>query len=87
MTVAELISLLQQHPPDTRVVVRGYESGVDDVVGVDVVRLQLNARTEWWNGDHVIVDRNRGGNPPAVYLRGRDKQDGGSADGAVCPVP
>lgn len=37
MTKAELIEALAAFPDDTVVVVRGYESGFDDVCGVELV--------------------------------------------------
>lgn len=73
MTVAELIRLLEGFPPELRVVVRGYEEGVDDVALADVQRLKLNAFDEWWNGDHALITGNAGVDELAVYIRGRDK--------------
>jgi hypothetical protein len=32
MTASELIKLLQEFPPDTKIVVRGYEDGYNDII-------------------------------------------------------
>ena len=34
MTVAELVQLLANYPPDLRVVVNGYEEGYDDLARI-----------------------------------------------------
>lgn len=54
MTVEELIRLLEDCPPDLRVVVQGYENGFDDVLAerVKTVRIQLDRGTESWEGRH-----------------------------------
>ena len=54
MTVAELIRLLETHPPDLRVVVDGYEEGYDDLSAerLQVVRIGLNTGKRRWEGQH-----------------------------------
>jgi ribosome modulation factor len=56
MTVKELIEQLQQLPADLRVVVRGYEGGVDDIDRLEQGYIQLNAHQEWYYGKHERVD-------------------------------
>jgi hypothetical protein len=41
MTIAELIEELQKYPQDTRVVVCGYEGGVNDVDYVEETEIYL----------------------------------------------
>ena len=55
MTVAELIALLEQHPPHLRVVVDGYEDGYDDLSPelISVVELALHANKYWFVGRHA----------------------------------
>lgn len=65
MTVAELINLLEGFPPDHRVVIRGYEDGVDDVGAARLVLLKLNVFDDWYYGDH---DERPDGDTPAVKL-------------------
>ena len=54
MTVDELIRILETYPPDLRVVVQGYEGGVDDLkAGLLLVRdIRLNVNSRWYYGRH-----------------------------------
>jgi len=54
MTVKNLIDLLSACDPETRVVVAGYEGGVDDVSGLENIhiRLDANANDAWYYGRH-----------------------------------
>jgi hypothetical protein len=58
MTASELIEALQKMPGDTRVVVNGYEGGVDDVDEVRAVKVVLNAYEpqKLYYGSHAIED-------------------------------
>lgn len=53
-TVAELIDELRRFPPDTRVVVSGYEGGVGDCWTPELISIRLNANDDelWFNGPH-----------------------------------
>lgn len=64
MTVRELIeSLSKIEDQDIRVMVKGYEGGVNDIVianGIDnntpaIQYVALNINTEWYYGAHEIV--------------------------------
>ncbi len=55
MTIQQLTSLLSQYPPDTRVVVAGYEGGFNDITLHKIIHLDLDANKEWWNGQHEEV--------------------------------
>ena len=50
MTVNELLTLLQNYPPDARVVVLGYESGYDDITLVKQVAILQEDNPSWFNG-------------------------------------
>ena len=54
MTVAELMSILQNHAADLRVVVNGYEDGYDDLSPeqLRVVKISLNTGKHPWEGAH-----------------------------------
>lgn len=54
MTVKELIALLQEHPPEMRVIVEGYEYGVNDLKAIREAPIKLNVRGKetWWAGRH-----------------------------------
>jgi hypothetical protein len=68
MTVRELIqSLSKIQDQDIRVMVRGYEGGVDDMVignGIDnntivtpaIQYVALNVNQQWYYGTHEVVD-------------------------------
>ena len=65
MTVRELIqSLSKIEDQDTRVMVRGYEGGYDDIVignSIDnstpaIQYMALDVNDEWYMGRHEIVD-------------------------------
>lgn len=62
MTVKELIEELSKHSENLRVVVRGYEDGVDDIKKIKVVKLKLNTRAdterEWYYGEHSVTEDN-----------------------------
>jgi hypothetical protein len=70
MTVRQLIeSLSKIQDQDIRVMVRGYEGGVDDIVignGIDnntpaIQYVALDVNTEWYYGRHERVDDMYGG--------------------------
>jgi len=65
MNVKELIEHLQTLPPETMVVVAGYEGGVNEVGRVDKIKLLLDQYTEWYYGRHEADDD---GDTDAVYI-------------------
>ncbi len=68
MTTTELIEELKKYPADMRVVVDGYEDGLDDVVKVEELLLKLNHYPEWYYGEHEkSVDEN---GVKTIYLKG-----------------
>ena len=56
MTVSELIEELQKHSGNIRVVIRGYEDGVDDIEKIKVVKLKLGSNKEWYYGKHNVTE-------------------------------
>ena len=61
MTVKELIKVLRQiEDQETRVMIRGYEGGYNDVVMIDntpaIVNVALDVNEEWYYGRHERVD-------------------------------
>ena len=63
MTVRELINSLNtiEDKNNTRVMVRGYEAGYDDIVIGNnitpaIVNMALDVNTEWYFGKHEKVD-------------------------------
>ncbi len=56
MIIAEFIEKLQDYPQDTRVVVRGYEGGFDDVGELEEIEIYLNCfMNTWYYGNHEEV--------------------------------
>ncbi len=45
MTTAQLIARLQEYPPETLVLVDGYEDGFDDIDKIEVERVILDDKT------------------------------------------
>ncbi len=58
MTVKQLIQILSQiQDQEIKVMVRGYERGVEDIEDTipEIVNIALNVNTEWWNGSHEVI--------------------------------
>lgn len=56
MNVKELIQKLEQYDQEAMVVVRGYESGVDEAEYVSEEKIKLNYFNEWYYGKHETVE-------------------------------
>jgi len=52
MTARELITELQKYPADTRIVVRGYEDGYNDILKLIPMKIKLNVYEHWYEGAH-----------------------------------
>ena len=50
MTVLELIQHLQLLSPETKVVVRGYEEGYNDILQLKLVSVIPKVNAFWWDG-------------------------------------
>lgn len=57
MTVKELIEQLQALDPESRVFVRGYEAGYDDINMVKPNKMVLNVNNVWYYGKHDTLER------------------------------
>lgn len=55
LTARELIAILSDLDADTEVFVRGYEEGVNSVVGVRPMRVAKFTHSEWYYGQHGEV--------------------------------
>jgi hypothetical protein len=58
MNVQQLIEELQKHPPEMRVIIRGYEEGYDDLdlLIQKSIRLSINSPDEWRDGKYGDAD-------------------------------
>lgn len=57
MTVRELIKILEQiEDQEVRVMVKGYERGVDDIEGIlpAIVNVALDVNEKWYYGRHEV---------------------------------
>ena len=72
MTVNELIAELRKHSPETRVVVSGYEDGVDDISRLWPIHITPMAKPRPYEGRWEIEESGE----PAIFLfgRGRDEE-------------
>jgi hypothetical protein len=52
MTAQELIIHLKTLPPETKVVVRGYEDGYNDILKVRTVKIKPNVNSHWYDGEY-----------------------------------
>lgn len=53
MTAQELINHLQNLPPETKVVVRGYEDGYNDILKLRPVKIKPNENSHWYDGEYA----------------------------------
>jgi hypothetical protein len=57
MTVNELIEALQfLDDKEAYVVTSGYEGGLEDVKGINAIKIKMNVNTEWYLGPHKELD-------------------------------
>jgi hypothetical protein len=56
MNVSELKELLNDYPDTARVVIHGYEGGVNEVNDLELIKIKLNVNTQWYYGKHQEVD-------------------------------
>ena len=72
MTVEELIEELKKHPSNMRVVVQGYEDGLDDVENILRIPILLDRHTEWYYGKHIQCLNESKKDETALVLLGPD---------------
>ena len=75
MTAQELITQLQTLPPDTKVVIRGYEDGYNDILGLKKVKIRHKVDAYWFDGE--FEDCNDTDALDAVDLYGENKNPKG----------
>ena len=57
MTAEELIAQLQELPPETPVLVEGYETGFDDIVELTPEQVVRYRHAQEWDGEYQVPDR------------------------------
>jgi hypothetical protein len=71
MNAKKLIELLQNLPPEQKVVIRGYEDGFNDIKELRGVRLVHQANSPWYYGEYMLS--NEPGAIEAIELFGQNK--------------
>lgn len=74
MTAEELIARLEALPPDTPVLVEGYETGFDDIVEFTSEQVVRYRHAQEWDGEYQTLDRfssQETGVLQAAVIRGR----------------
>lgn len=56
MTTQELMAQLATLPPDTQVMLEGYEGGYRDVRRIETFPVKLNVNDAWYYGPHEICE-------------------------------
>ncbi len=75
MTAKELINQLQQLPPDTKILIRGYEDGYNDIRELKPRRVKPNPVAEWYYGE--FADSGDKDAIDAIELFGENKNEEG----------
>jgi hypothetical protein len=57
MTAEELIAQLQELPPETPVLIEGYETGFDDIVDLTHEQVVRYRHAQEWDGEYQAPDR------------------------------
>jgi hypothetical protein len=71
MTASELIQQLKELPPDTKIVVRGYEDGYNDILKLRTIKIKPIENAHWYLGEYEnSTDADA---IPAVDLFGENK--------------
>lgn len=74
MTAAELIERLKTLPPESKVLVQGYETGYDDIVDLKALDVVRYRNAQEWDGEYSTVDKftgERGKAIPVTVILGR----------------
>jgi len=65
LTVQELVSRLKKLPQDKKVVIDGYESGLDSIIDVCQTKVSFRKNSNWWDG--IYEESNK--DIDAIYLK------------------
>lgn len=71
MTASELIQHLKALPPDTKIVIRGYEDGYNDILKLRTIKIKPDKNSHWYLGEYE--DSTDADSIPAVDLFGENK--------------
>lgn len=71
MTAQQLIEQLQSLPPDTKIVVRGYEEGYNDILKLMEIKIKHKPDADWFYG--IYEDSSETDAITAINLFGENK--------------
>lgn len=54
MTSQDLIQRLQTIPSNTKIVVRGYENGYNDIIELKPIKIEINVNANWYDGEYEL---------------------------------
>jgi len=69
MKVKDLIKALEAHDPEMIVVKDGYEGGLVEILGSEIISALLNVNTEWYYGPHEEASGDREGDALVLRLK------------------
>jgi hypothetical protein len=75
MTASELILQLKHLPPDTKILIRGYEDSYNDIRELKPRRVKPNPAAEWYYGEYA--DSSDKDAIDAIELYGENKNEVG----------
>jgi hypothetical protein len=73
MTASELIMLLQKFSPETKIVVRGYEDGYNDIIELRQIKIKYDPEAAWYYG--LYSDSEEADAIPAIDLFGKNPNE------------
>jgi len=65
LTVQELIKKLEKLPQDVKVLIDGYESGLDSIIDASTIKAKFLEKSNWWDG--IYEESND--NIDVIYLK------------------
>lgn len=80
MKIKDLIEILSQFNPETRVIVAGYEAGFNDITDIKLIQIKLNVNKEWYYGAHEELNQSINQDSSnlteftAIYLGGKNDE-------------
>ncbi len=74
MTASELLEQLRSLPPNTPILVEGYETGLDLICSLRQAVVHPYRRAQEWDGEYREAQVGESGGMPAAVLLGRRGQ-------------
>jgi hypothetical protein len=75
MNAGELIELLKHMSPETKIVIRGYEDGFNDILELKNINIIPTPDAEWYYGEYAISDKPNAIEAVELYGENRKAND------------